>query len=180
MTVAGEDLHRAIVDDDLNAPPVMFDLVNPLVPLGGLADEGREHRGNERQQWRLLRATHEHDSERRDSIGPHRIGSGTKNWNLSFLPHRRTYPIRVKLPPATTAVRQQAWLADRPTTEVTMAGVNNELGAQDWTRRLSNSAHDVSYFAARHNLDQKTARDIINRFGPDREACDREAARHTK
>jgi hypothetical protein len=61
-----------------------------------------------------------------------------------------------------------------------MAGDKNEQCAQDWTRTLSNLAYDVSYFAARHNLDQKTARDIINRFGPDREACDREAARRTR
>ncbi len=57
---------------------------------------------------------------------------------------------------------------------------NQEISGQVWTRTLSNLAYEVSYFAARHNLDQKTARDIIERFGPDRETCDREAGERSE
>jgi hypothetical protein len=60
--------------------------------------------------------------------------------------------------------------------EDTMADDKNDRGAQD-RARISGQPYEVAYFAAKHNIDQKTARDIIDRHGPSREACDREAAR---
>lgn len=58
-----------------------------------------------------------------------------------------------------------------------MPGDKNHRGGED-RARISGQPYEVAYFAAKHNIDQKTARDIIDRFGPSREACDREAARN--
>ncbi len=57
-----------------------------------------------------------------------------------------------------------------------MADDKNDLGEPD-RARISGQPYAVAYFAAKHNIDEKKARDIIDRHGPSRKACDREAAR---
>lgn len=48
----------------------------------------------------------------------------------------------------------------------------NDQGAQDRARVSAEQPYEVAYFARKHGLSQDRARDIIEKHGPSREACD--------
>ncbi|MBX3573202.1 MAG: DUF3606 domain-containing protein [Mesorhizobium sp.] len=51
----------------------------------------------------------------------------------------------------------------------------NDRGAQDRSRVAAEEPYEVAYFARKHGLSSERAREIIDRYGPSREACDRAA-----
>jgi hypothetical protein len=51
----------------------------------------------------------------------------------------------------------------------------NDRGPQDRARIAEEEPYEVAYFARKHGLSSERAREIIDRYGPSREACDRAA-----
>ena len=52
-------------------------------------------------------------------------------------------------------------------------------GEQDRSRVSAEEPYEVVYFAHKHGLSQQKAREIIEKHGPSREACDRAATRRS-
>lgn len=53
----------------------------------------------------------------------------------------------------------------------------NDQGAQDRARVSAEQPCELAYLAQKHGLPQEQARDIIERHGPSRDACDAAAKR---
>ena len=58
-----------------------------------------------------------------------------------------------------------------------MADDKNQTGGQDRSRVSAEQPYEVAYFAQKHGIDQAKAREIIEKHGPSREACDRAVSR---
>ena len=63
-TPPSEDAHRCIIDDDLRAISIEFDLVNSSVALGRLVDQGWHQRRDKLQPAPDERFTHRHSTIR--------------------------------------------------------------------------------------------------------------------
>lgn len=53
-----------------------------------------------------------------------------------------------------------------------MSDDKNNTGAQDRARVARDQPYEVAYFAEKHAITLDVARQIIDEFGPSREACD--------
>jgi hypothetical protein len=58
-----------------------------------------------------------------------------------------------------------------------MTDDKSNRGAQDRARVSASEPYEVEYFAQKHGLTQEQAREIIQKHGPSREACDQAASR---
>ena len=58
-----------------------------------------------------------------------------------------------------------------------MSDDKSNRGAQDQSRVSADEPYEVEYFARKHGITQAQAREIIEKHGPSREACDRAASR---
>jgi Protein of unknown function (DUF3606) len=54
-----------------------------------------------------------------------------------------------------------------------MSDDKSKVGGQDRSRVSTDEPYEVEYFAHKHGISQQEAREIINRHGPSRQACDR-------
>ncbi|MHB2265676.1 DUF3606 domain-containing protein [Aliihoeflea sp. PC F10.4] len=57
-----------------------------------------------------------------------------------------------------------------------MVDDKSDQGAQDRARVSAKQPYEVAYFAQKHGLSQQQARDIIEKHGPSRDACDKAAS----
>jgi len=53
-----------------------------------------------------------------------------------------------------------------------MTDDKTNVGAQDRARVSAEEPYEVAYFAKKHGLSTEKAREIIEKHGPSREACD--------
>jgi hypothetical protein len=58
-----------------------------------------------------------------------------------------------------------------------MSDDKSKVGQQDRSRVSASEPYEVEYFAQKHHLTQQRAREIIEKHGPSREACDQAASR---
>jgi hypothetical protein len=58
-----------------------------------------------------------------------------------------------------------------------MADDQNNVGGQDRSRVSASEPYEVEYFAKKHGISQQQAREIIEKHGPSREACDQAVSR---
>ena len=58
-----------------------------------------------------------------------------------------------------------------------MSDNKSKVGEQDRSRVSASEPYEVEYFAQKHGISQQQAREIIEKHGPDREACDAAASR---
>jgi hypothetical protein len=58
-----------------------------------------------------------------------------------------------------------------------MSDDKSSLGQQDRSRISASEPYEVERFAQKHGTGQQQAREIIEKHGPDREACDRGTSR---
>ena len=57
-----------------------------------------------------------------------------------------------------------------------MSDDKSKVGGQDRSRVSADESYEVEYFAGKHGISQQEARQIIERHGPSRQACDRAAS----
>jgi hypothetical protein len=57
-----------------------------------------------------------------------------------------------------------------------MSDDKSKVGRQDRSRVSAEEPYEVEYFARKHGISQQEAREIIEKHGPSRAACDRAAS----
>jgi hypothetical protein len=57
-----------------------------------------------------------------------------------------------------------------------MSDDKTKVGGHDRSRVSADEPYEVEYFARKHGISQQEALEIIERYGPSREACDRVAS----
>jgi hypothetical protein len=55
-----------------------------------------------------------------------------------------------------------------------------KTGGPDRKRVAQHEPYEVTFFAAKHGIATRAARELIDRFGPSRERCDEAAERRKK